>query len=313
MPSILTHYKFCKDRVDGDLSQIAYLGAQGPDPFFFYATALKGKIRLHSKLGSKMHRMDPAIMYEYLIEYANGRIDIEKEILYSFIKGMMYHYCVDRRCHPYIFYKSGFKTKDNKKGHQFHLSHSALETYIDTLLMERLSFNIRPADSITVPVEQLKLVSVMMYSFVKNVLHIEGVTSSSYYNAVKATQRLYRIVYSKKGIKKKIYSILLRRTSINTLCMPKKVKNNNVLDCLNENKELWLDPVTGEEHKESFLELLDLAKMDADIVDRILNASYNNETYKDELYSFTNRINHHGNIEGDEKKYYSLVWNKNKK
>lgn len=313
MPNIMTHYKFCADRAKDDLKEIAILGSQGPDPFFFYIGALKRNIKKHSKLASTMHRMDPYIMYEYFIDYALSMGEREKEILFSFIKGCMYHYCVDRNCHPYIFYMSGFKTKEDKKKIRFGVSHSALETYIDVLLIEKYNINATVKDALKAPVEQIRLVSVMMYSFAKHVLNCDFVTPSSYYNAVIGNRRAQWVLSSKYGIKKAIFRTLFRKTSLNTMCMPRKVKNNDKLDCLNEENRIWREPDTGKERKESFIELLDMAGKDGDVVDSILNQAFNNKEYKGDLAVFTKNINHHGISVDGEKKYYSLIWNRLKK
>ena len=249
-------------------------------------------------------------MYEYFIDYALAREDRVKDILFSFIRGCMYHYCVDRNCHPYIFYMSGFKTEDIKTKIKFSLSHSALETYIDVLLMEKYGFDVTGKEALKAPVEQVKLVSVMIYSFAKDVLGCDFINSLSYYDAVVGMRRMQRLFTSKYGIKKWIYRVLFRKTSLNTMCMPKCVKNNDKLDCLNEQKRSWLEPDTGKKRNESFIELLDMSSKDGDIVDGILNKAFNSKEYKGDLKKFTKNINHHGITIDGTKKHYSLIWNR---
>jgi hypothetical protein len=139
MPNIITHYNFCNNRVNDDLKKIALLGSQGPDPFFF---SLKLNSKKYYSLASSMHKMDPYDMYKYMIDYALDKNEREKEILFSFIRGFMYHYCVDRRCHPYVFYVTGFKTDENKGKLKKKLSHSGFETYIDVLLSKKYGITI---------------------------------------------------------------------------------------------------------------------------------------------------------------------------
>ena len=312
LPSIITNYKFCLDRVNDGLKDIAILGSQGPDPFFFAAGDFKFS-KNYTLFGSAMHRMDPYEMYKYMIEYASLRVGRERDILFSFIRGLMYHYCVDRRCHPYVFYKTGFKTEENKGKIKFGISHSALETYIDVLLSEKYDIKIKPWEALKASDEQVQLVSVMIYKFGKNILKDTKMDSSAYYECVKGFRRLEHMLYSPRGIKKTIYRILCRRTSLNTLCMPKEVKNNDKLDCLNEKKETWLEPDSGNKRNESFYELLGYASKDDDIVDEILKDAYEGRSYQNKLKEFTSGINHHGLKEEDSKKYYSLIWNKLKK
>ena len=313
MPNIITHYNFCNNRVNDDLKKIALLGSQGPDPFFFSLTAFKLSSKKYSSLASSMHRMDPYRMYKYMIDYALSKSGKERDILFSFIRGLMYHYCVDRNCHPYVFYLTGFKTEENKGKLKKKLSHSGFETYIDVLLSQKYGIKVNPVETIKAPEEQIQLVSVMIYHFVKDVLNIDNMDSSSYYDCVKGMQRFQKLVYSPSGIKKKIYSIFLRKTPLDDMCMPKEVKYNDVLDCMNEKKQVWLEPDSGKERNDTFYEVLDMATKDGDVVDEILQLAYNGKNYDKKLKEFTNEINHHGFNPDDKKKYYSLITNRLKK
>ena len=74
-----------------------------------------------------------------------------------------------------------------------------------------------------------------------------------------------------------------------------------------------MEPDTGKERNESFLELLNMSSKDGDEVDDILDKAIKNKEYKSQLEEFTRKINHHGIHVDGTKKYYSLIWNRLKK
>ena len=109
MPSILTHYGFNRDVIEDinflkDNEDIYYVGAQGPDVFFFCGIIpFLGveNAKYIRKFGHALHKKDPTEVFEYFIEYAKKSKD--KDILFSYILGAGLHYVLDRKLHPYVF------------------------------------------------------------------------------------------------------------------------------------------------------------------------------------------------------------------
>ena len=115
MPSILTHYYFINDCINENYpfleneKDIACLGAQGTDPFYFYGNLLK---RLDKKeindFASLIHNDNPFELYKHFIETANKEKGVNRDFLFSYIFGLLNHYVLDRTIHPYVFYSTGF-------------------------------------------------------------------------------------------------------------------------------------------------------------------------------------------------------------
>jgi hypothetical protein len=140
MPNALTHYTFAKEvQLDeGEHLDAAYLGAQGPDPFFFYGVIsplFRPKRQDVNSLGGVTQHGDVVPPYKAMMDYA--RMSPDKELLFAYIDGLFMHYVVDSACHPYIFYSSGFTDRPEDTAavhHHYNYSHMCLEVTIDFLL-----------------------------------------------------------------------------------------------------------------------------------------------------------------------------------
>jgi len=178
MPSVLTHYGFNKEVLDNKVEflkgneDIYLVGAQGPDPFFFYGIipffgGKKGKFV--RKFGSGLHKVDPAEAFGFLLNYANEKN--EKDILYSYILGAGLHYILDRKMHPYVYYKTGFST-DKKSKRKYHVDHTRFETNLDVLLVNDRykSYKVRPVEAIKCNEDKIEYVSEMYEKLARSVL-----------------------------------------------------------------------------------------------------------------------------------------------
>lgn len=307
MPSLITHYEFSKQNFPKH-KKIFYLGSQGPDPFFYYGytSPLRSNIKEVREFGTYLHEIDPFITFSFLFDYAKNEEDKgNEEILIAFIKGLMSHYVLDRTCHPYIFYKTGFPLK----GTIFSIYHSLLETDIDVLVEE--NFNDKPSfkEMLKVDNKELKLVSKMMKALADH-LNKEGVDEKSYYRSVKTMITVNRCINSKLfGFRKFIFSHFMKNTAINAMSHPKLKKLDKKIDYLNLNEEEWFNVVTNESMgKDNFFDLFDKAYIDlAHILQTIDDVYYNDLDYEP-INEFIGQINHDGIKIGQKMKYFSLIF-----
>src|SRR5699024_7932747 len=131
MPNIWTHMLFCEDIIDSMEYRNQYtqyetymkLGAQGPDPFFYYNFWPWLQDSQANVIGKLIHteKCGPFLM-DLIIHAKNNH-----PIIQAYVFGFVTHHILDRNTHPFIHYKAGYKGNDHQK----------LEVYIDTIMMEK--------------------------------------------------------------------------------------------------------------------------------------------------------------------------------
>ncbi|HLS10091.1 zinc dependent phospholipase C family protein [Lentibacillus sp.] len=131
MPNIWTHILFCENVLDSIenpnlfLHNDAYmkLGAQGPDPLFYYNFWPWIKNEPVNDIGLKLHREKCG---EFLMDIIDRGKDMDDRTQ-AYIFGFVTHHILDRNAHPYIHYRAGYEGNNHQK----------LEVLIDTLMMEK--------------------------------------------------------------------------------------------------------------------------------------------------------------------------------
>lgn len=294
MPADYTHYIFADKLIKKDYKKIATLASQGPDIFFFYGLALiprkKGKEVRH--FGHLLHNINPLNVYSYLIDYSLKQDKKTQNILLSFTKGFIYHYTLDRKIHPFVLDKTDYNNP-NKKKKKISIEHQYLETSIDTLLEEIEGYKLEPNSMYDIPIEQVTLVSVMLSNMAKEVFNVDYIKDDTYLKAFKDYRKIKKILYSKRGKKKKIFDIFFKNTPLGSMSHPLKVKDD-YKDALNKKREIWINPNDKKKRTDTVLELFENAKFDALIVDEIINKAIKNKDYKSDLKFFINNLNHLG-------------------
>ncbi len=317
MPSVLTHYGFNKEVLNNNIQflkgneDIYLLGAQGPDPFFFcgivpFITGSKNSKEIR-KFGNKLHKMDPGKVFEYFFKYSDEKE--EKDILYAYILGAGLHYVLDRKIHPYVFYKTGF-SDDPKQKKKYFANHTLFETHLDVLLMNgRYSqYKTTSIESIKCDEDKIEEVSEMYEKMAKEILNETFIDDDSFEDSYDDMLLIEKLLYSKKGVKKGIVNALFKKTPFNTMMHPLTVKDDKTVDYLNIKKNKWKDPATEVEFDKNFDELLDEAKLEANEWINLVNERYKGNSIN--LEEFTKSFIYDGYVEGDKMKVFDSVYKK---
>lgn len=314
MPAITTHYSFALEMgklFPSPFPQARYLGAQGPDPFFFYGQ-LPWKKRPNKKgvdaYGSLLHHIDIAPIYAAFLTYASAQGD--KELLFAYIEGLFLHYVLDRDCHPYIFPKAGFSALPEEKAF-YSASHCEFETYLDFILgHEKGTFTYDAARYLKLPKEQLHSISKMWFEVNKTTLQDPSLKEDSFFLATKDYAATLRFVNVPHGCKKVLIPLLLGKTSLPyAMLLPSKIPAEAAsIDFLNSQKKPWPNVVTGELRNESFAELWEQAHQDFAFVYPLLQKGEAGEEVGKALSSFTRNIDHDGVEPGQTMAFMDVAW-----
>jgi len=294
MPALLTHYEFFKI-VEPKASMIGLIGAQGPDPFFFYGYGIlkSQKDKDLRNYGTLLHSVDPYITFKYLLEYIMGSLDNEKPVLIEFTKGLLAHYLLDRNCHPYVWYKSGFVTEQDNDPVKYFYSHTSIESAIDVLVMNHFKDNTTTFDSLKYDKKAMKIVTKMMFSLGKVCYQNKNIKIHSFKKAVDQMHFVQRALYSKTGKKKAWFDKHLRNTPLSS--MSEDRIENLKLDYLNLNHKIWRNCVTNlNPRKDDFFKLLDDAKKEYKEFSKLFDDVLNGKTKITNIDKYFGKIDHNG-------------------
>lgn len=308
MPAFLTHYIFADEMLakDAKYREVTILGSQGSDPLFYfgYNPFIKRKARSENrKFGTTIHHIDLSSFVNFVfLKIKNSTNELEKEVLSAYLKGFLMHYVVDRNCHPYVFYRSGFNVDgERKRDHTF--IHSLFESRLDALILKYKNISrIGPKRPTKIQNKHLKIVSNVYYEYASEIIKEKSITPLSFYQAVKDMTFANAFLYSRTGLKKKFIEKHLRYTLYNSMSTPKKVEDDSVVDYLNLKKIEWKHPVTGEIFRQSFVELLVAAKEDFSGAAALFEIE-NMESLKAKVTLFINNIDHDGSKVGTTMKH----------
>lgn len=267
MPNLLAHYLFVKrfylleksknrDSINQFLvgnPDFFELGTQGPDPLFFVGIIPSHGLHLitaKKKYGNQLHKTDGR---EFFIAMINRSYKIEddknRKRFQSFIFGQFAHYILDREAHPYILYKSGFDSEGKISG-KYHYLHGNFETNIDVALAKKHQMNVfleRPYDIIPCDKYFLALIDRDLGISLKEAFRLEKPLPKHFYtNAIKNMRSIQKFMNRHRKFNR---AMLPKRIQSPVMPDPDKL---DYPDCLNDKREEWLDPVTGESHYESF-------------------------------------------------------------
>lgn len=254
MPNIWTHICFCENVADTlrnpepfvKQEVLMKLGAQGPDPFFYYNFWRLYQNHPVQYIGTLLHTKKCGPFLIDLIESAKNK---RKEIR-AYVFGFITHHILDRHTHPFIHYYAGYKENNHQK----------LEIYIDTLLMEK-HHNLKTWKA---PVYKEIDVGFSLDQDIVELIHQNIIKHfpNVGYKSPKYIQKTYR--YMKLALRILADPYGWKNTLFGSIISPFSHRPvNDDKDYLNLNKETWYHSATNEARTDSFEDLYEQAKIEA--------------------------------------------------
>ncbi|MFD1849983.1 zinc dependent phospholipase C family protein [Oceanobacillus bengalensis] len=254
MPNIWTHILFCEEVVDTvnqtllSAKNEAYLklGAQGPDPFFYYNFWPWIKEEPIHKIGNALHTRNCG---NFLVDLVNSVKD-QNERMKAYVTGFVTHYILDKNTHPYIHYHAGYEESKHQK----------LEITIDTIMMKRFhhvnTWKTQVYKEIDVGHSLDKDITALLYNRINEHYPDIKQDSPSYINkAYKDMLLALRILFDPYGWKNTLFKSFISSYSHQPI--------TNQIDYLNVSHATWYHAATKEASVKSFIDLYELAQLEA--------------------------------------------------
>ncbi|WP_042224521.1 zinc dependent phospholipase C family protein [Oceanobacillus manasiensis] len=246
MPNIWTHILFCEQVVDTMEEPITFLthkeyiklGAQGPDPFFYYNFWPWIKDEPVHEVGMALHTRNCGPFLMDLIKDAK----YGSEVLRAYVFGFVTHHILDRNTHPYIHYRAGYEGS----------KHQLLEIQIDTMMMEKLrnqkSWKKQVHREIDVGKTLKTEISDLLHTAIeKHYPELADQQPKFIETAYKDMRLALKLLSDPFSWKNKLFSSLISSYS------HQPISNNT--DYLNLRNTNWCHPATKEPSNDSFLTL----------------------------------------------------------
>lgn len=281
MPAYSTHYIFAKEMMpflkntaDFKLNEEAVLfGTQGPDIFFFHRVFPWMPGKPLRKIGSLLHRSKPSDILENMMDYCD-RVSQNSDIARSYVWGFILHYSLDRRCHPFVYFLQD-KITSEKPLTNSHTAHNLIEFSMDSYLLNKRLGVEKPVcfDTASTLSDSDEIASEIgrLYEYIIPRVLGKRVTQKDVKTALRDTKTIQKTTHDERGIKRFLISILdiiiapfSKNYKFSAMLRPRDLniakKYGNI-----DNKK-WVSPFDGSIHFESFENLFELSKNDAEVI-----------------------------------------------
>jgi len=263
MPDAVTHC-YLAEAVKNKLTypylvnhfDLVQIGAQGPDPLFYYHY-LPWKPNNGVKiLGNRLHTESTKPYLELLVRSAN---DDETK---AWVAGFITHYALDTVAHPYVFYTTGLYDPVTQKNRGYHLM---LERAIDNIYIKRRGYFPSRYN-----IKNQHFIRKSLPSNIINVLNDAGDTfyqsprlGEIYRQGYKDLRSAFRVLnFDPIGFKKQIFRVLDKVTKGDILFSALSAYNCILpgINYMNTRRKPWRHPSTNEEFTFTFDELFQIAQ-----------------------------------------------------
>lgn len=260
MPAFLTHCLFSDDVLekieDDELKKeilqrkaVYYLGAQGPDIFFFYRSRPWQKNDGIDQLALRMHDSRTGDFFIESADYLKNYLKAGRRYytVMTYMIGYICHYCLDKNTHPLIHYQSGIDTLKNKTTRKYHNFHKRYEALLDTYMLKKKrnldAYRFKTYELVVLEsrfIETLK----SFYFYIINRVYKFDIKEIQVETAIRDTYLVLRSLHDPAGIKSAVYKIienmLDKKDEITSLIYPRTAVDYG--DFLNLTRKQWAHP-----------------------------------------------------------------------
>ncbi|WP_274652620.1 hypothetical protein [Paenibacillus humicola] len=269
MPNVWAHIIYGQKVLEsiGEQTMIAasedrklfFLGCQGPDFLFYHRFLPWQKNKTMTLLGGEMHSKQCGPVLMDLLDAAAGRPAAaqapDPAVLYTL--GFVLHHLLDRKLHPYIFSKAGFRKWD----------HQRLEIMMDTIIARKLAGIETWKTEIWREIDAAGAVPDGIVDAFEQIVAVHYPAYAPYIErehwrmAMKDMVRAQRLFFDPSGIRR-----FLTFRQIEPFVYRRDIPP---LDIMNEQRKSWLDPANGKDrHQESVWDLWEAAMEEGQAVMR---------------------------------------------
>jgi len=268
------------------------LGCQGPDFFLYNGVSPWKKDRGIQRFGSLIHRAPTSdlfyIMSKFTKEHNNEAL---KKKYASYLFGYVCHHTLDSITHPFIFYYSGVKDKNDPNTDIYSHYHKKFEMYLDVFMAKKLEkkgpLDFPMGEIFTLNDVDRDIVYTLNKKMLEEIFN-EYLEKSDVDDSLKEASSLLKLFPDKRGIKFKIFTILeklLKKPYIIT----KAIVTKNIQDTedyMNLNHDIWVHPCNkNETYRDSYPDLFYKAVGEAiPKINKIYELLYNKELTKEEIH-----------------------------
>ncbi len=269
MPDMMTHAFLALDVMNNlsnkevieENKEVFLIGAQGPDPYFYYNFYPWKNSSNIPDFGGIMHSSKTRDFFLTYLEYLKTNYSDEG---LAFILGWMCHYSLDTNAHPYVFYVTGIYEGDVET-RKYRGNHLALEKGIDSIFLRNKGIDsnkYNPAKKtftlFEIPESVTNILDLTIFKVYQEI--DMGLMYDYGYKHFKKSINILQ--HDPRGIKKRLVKILDFFDRKGTHVYETLSYYDNVLpnvDYLNLEKKDWKHPTDGEISNESFMELYEKA------------------------------------------------------
>lgn len=328
MPAIITHSFFAEDTLENikdpvlknELSSrkdLFYLGAQGPDIFFYYKAKPWIKYDGIEKLGNIMHENLVDTFFKESFDYLNSLKGNDRFYdLLTYLTGYLCHYSLDRNTHPLIHYNAGIDNGLTKTTRKYYNHHRRLESTIDYFsLVKKGTYPVHFKSFELISIgKKFEPVLIDYYIFILNKVYDITITHGQVRSLIHDISRVLKNLYDPIGIKFLLYRLLEllmgTRDEITSSMIPRRLMNG--MDYLNLDHHEWMHPCSaGNSSDESFWDLYEMALDEAGKFMDLISFYLKSGQFPDALLDMTGNISYSTGIEcgnNSKLKYFDSIY-----